>query len=561
MIRPHSPTENPAEKPAHSGDGKVGGVYLSPWELDQEWQDAPPARKKKRRTREEKQAEAEAEQEPPAPPPPPQPAPAPPPQKVRQVKTELRPDELPTARAQPAPQAQPQHKHSAAEFKTSRTMTPLPPKEKVRQALKDEIEREASWGTLIILSMALLGFVFIAWVFVQDQDPGFDEDLLFRPLPDQTTVIRTPEKIRRFLGSLVPPEDVPRGMPPWQWSTPILSKIVQANGAALDNLRDLLEDADWHPGHASWNAEDLGSDPRWNQALVLKQVEAAYLSRRMQEEQAFTAAVDLAEIGWRLEQIQAWPSFYVRSLEAHARAAQTLADLLRQTKLPETTLSQFQRQFTATQPGTTVLGNAMNAFYVHEKKLILGAQSGENLDTMPGGAQLRRPGRLFFKPNETVALFATALRQLKDEAKAPLAQTSEVRLKNAPTSESSLQPNAEGQAYFMRRMKTYAAMPAMLGLARARGNMVITLFAIRRCIAERKTIPTSLEQLRGFGYLSDIPLDPYTGAPIQYSAPRGLLWSVGNDLKSANGVLTEPPMNDPAEPTAQVGIGVAAAVR
>ena len=203
----------------------------------------------------------------------------------------------------------------------------------------------------------------------------------------------------------------------------------------------------------------------------------------------------------------------------------------------------------------------MNAFYVHEKKLILGPQSGENLDTMPGGAQLRRPGRLFFKPNETVGLFATAFRQLRDESKSPLALTSDVRLKNAPASESSFQPNAEGQRYFASRMRTYTPLPALLGLARARGNLVITLFAIRRCLAEKKTVPATLDQLRAFGYVSELPVDPYSGAPLHYDLTRGLLWSVGNDLKSAQGDATEPPMKDAAEPTVETGVGVAAAVR
>jgi transcriptional regulator with XRE-family HTH domain len=88
--------------------------------------------------------------------------------------------------------------------------------------------------------------------------------------------------------------------------------------------------------------------------------------------------------------------------------AQTLADLLRQTKLSESTLRQFQRQFNVCQPDVETLERAMNAFYVHEKKLMLGPKSGELLDTMPGGVQLKRPGRLFFKPNETLQHFAAA---------------------------------------------------------------------------------------------------------------------------------------------------------
>jgi hypothetical protein len=76
-------------------------------------------------------------------------------------------------------------------------------------------------------------------------------------------------KLRKFLDSLVPIENAALyGKPPWLWDTPTLSRIVQANGTALDNLRDLLEDADWHPAHAAWHASDLCDDPRWHQAML-----------------------------------------------------------------------------------------------------------------------------------------------------------------------------------------------------------------------------------------------------------------------------------------------------
>jgi len=517
MIRPHSLTETPAEKPAHSGEG---GVWASPWELDHEWQDAPPGRKHSAKEKK------------------PQPVAVPNRQEEAPANDEEEPRHPPEPRARQRPQPAQSRPH-------------LPP------------AQGTSWASLVILSMGLLAFVFIAWVYLQDdENPGFDEDLVMKKLVDQAVVIRTPEKLKRFLDSLAPFDNASfHGRPPWLWDTPTLSRIVQSNGAALDNLRDLLEDADWHPGHAAWHAEDVCGDPRWHQALLLKQVEVAYLSRRMQEEEAFTAAIDLAEIGWRLEQIHAWPSCYQRSLEAQTRATQTLADLLRQTKLSEATLRQYQRQFSLCQPSVELLEVALRAFYVHEKKLILGPKSGEALDTMPGGTQLQRPGRLFFKPNETVRLFATAFRQMTNEVKAPTAHISEVRLANAREDDGALQPNAEGQNYFRQRMKTYTPLPAFLGLARARGNLIITLFAIRRCIAERRTLPASLDQLREFRYLLDVPVDPYTGAPLQYNLTRGLVASAGNDLKPTGGAPTEPPMNDPTEPTVEIGVAVATAVK
>lgn len=521
MIRPHTPSETPADKPAHSGQS--GGVWASPWELDHDWEDAPPP--KKRRLMQEDETEA-------------------PPPRAPETKTK--------AVVQPMLTSRP-----AQEAAVPNVVPPLRQVNAPRLS-RASAEREASWSTLVILSMGLLAFVFIVWLYLDDPVQGADEDLLLRRPVDQAQTIQTPEKLRKFLESIVPFESTALyGKPPWLWDTPTLARIVQSNGAALDNLRDLLEDADWHPAHATWHITDPCGDPRWHQALRLKQAEAAYLSRRMQEEGAFTAAIDLAELGWRLEQIWAWPSCYERSLEAQTFAAQTLADLLRQTKLPESTLRQFQRQFNVCQPRVEMLAGAMNAFYVHEKKLILGPKSGELLDTMPGGVQLKRPGRLFFKPNETLQHFAAAFRQLKDEVKAPLAHTSEVRLKDAPTSEGAYQPNSSGRVYFNQRSKPYTRLPAFLGLVRARGNLIITLFAVRRCIAEKKTLPATLEQLRAFNYLLDVPVDPYTGAPLQYNLAHGLIWSVGNDLKSVSGMPTEPPMNDATEPTVEIGIAVA----
>jgi hypothetical protein len=538
MIRPHSPKETPADRTAHSGEG--GGAWTSPWGLDHEWQDAPPAKKKR---------EILEEPEPPLPPkkqaePPPRSSPAP-----------SSPPPKPRVTPEPVIQEKPPPQTSTHDAPSSRNAASI-------RRPSVHVERDASWGTLTLLSMGLLLFVFIAWVYIQDEPPGFDEDLRPKRLVDQALTIRTPEKLKKLLASLTPIERTTgRGRPPWLWDTPTLSRIVQSNGVALDNLRDLLEDADWHANHSAWHAEDICADVRWHDALLLKQVEAAYLSRRQQEAEAFTAAIDLAEIGWRLEQMHAWPSCYQRSLEAQTLAAQTLGDLLRQTKLPEATLRQFQRQFSVCQPTREMLQTALNAFYIHEKKLILGPGSQEPLDTMPGGAQLRRPGRLFFKPNETVQLFATAFRQLRDDTKSPLAQTSDIRLKEMPGGEGSVQPNSEGRLYFIRHMKTYTPLPAQLDLVRTRGNLVVTLFAIRRCIAEKKTVPTSLEQLRSFNFLLDVPLDPYTGAPLQYDLARGVIWSVGNDLKTSGGKLTEPPMNDATEPTLEIGIAVAGAVK
>ena len=122
---------------------------------------------------------------------------------------------------------------------------------------------------------------------------------------------------------------------------------LAANSQALDNLKDLLEDADWHGRHDAWHLTDLGSHPNWAAAAKLKQVEAVYLNAQQKPEAALSAALDLAELARRLQDILAWPSFYFRSLETHERCALTLAELLPGMQADDETMASFQRQFEA----------------------------------------------------------------------------------------------------------------------------------------------------------------------------------------------------------------------
>jgi len=421
-----------------------------------------------------------------------------------------------------------------------------------------KLKRSKAWPALILLSGGLLIFLFIAWQYLDDVKDVVDDDLRPHRAMDQTPQISLPRKFSVLLSSAMPLNaSAAASTPPWLWETPTLARFVQSNRAALDNLRDLLEEADWHPAHSAWHAKDLGSDAAWRTLFLAKQAEAAYVARLGRKEEAFAAAIDLTELAWRLELIWAWPSFYSRALEAHELAAQTLAELLQNPRLPELLLRQYQRQYTAYQPARETLAEALGAFYFHEKKLLLGAESHEPADTMPGGAQLPRPGRFFFKPRTTVQLFAEQMRQLQMEARAPVANIGLVTVdERAQLRPQGWQPNAAGQSYFASRIAGYRALPAQFGLARARCSLIITLFAFHRYVAEKKTPPATLDQLRG-QYVLDIPIDPFSANPVLYDKNRGWLWSVGTDLKSQGGLPTSPPMRDEREPTVETGIRIA----
>lgn len=423
----------------------------------------------------------------------------------------------------------------------------------------DQLRPRTSWFGAIVLSLGLLGMTFLAWIYMQDSPPASDEDLRISLPVDQTPAITAPRRLLSFLDSVARLENRSLGQKtPSQWDTPALAQFVAANGVAYDNLRDLLEDAAWHPRHAAWHGTDLGVHPAWQDVSILLQAQAAYLMRRGDEEGAFTTAMDLAELGRRLQELWTWPSFQARSQELHTAAVQSMAELLQQTQLPSARLLAFQEEFTRCNPSDVVLQEALNAFYVHEKKMLLGASSGEPLDTMPGGVTQGRPGRLFFKVNQTLALFAGAFRELKTEVAAPPYATFSVtgeRLRHSRQSAPQFyQPNGTGEKYFSDRIDPYLRLPEIHSLARARHGLVLNLFAIRRYAADhQQRLPGSLEELKP-AYVAELPPDPFSGEPFHYDPKKGLLFSVGTNLITEGGKATQPPLADDREPTVQIGL-------
>ncbi len=414
------------------------------------------------------------------------------------------------------------------------------------------------------MSLAVLALTFVAWLYQSDARTVEDEDLRIAAPVDMTPVITSPGRLEVFLESVQPvPEEELMVKSPWDWETGVMARWLVENGQALDNLKDLLEDSDWHGRHASWHRSDLGHHRNWVAAAVLKQVEAAYMHRRGEHEAALAALLDLTELARRLQDVLAWPSFYFRSLEMHRRAAESLAELLPRCEAEETVMAAVQAQFEACEPlDSHVRGNVLPAFYLHEKKLLLGTQSGLPLDTMPEGVQRPRPRQLFFKTNETLNMMATTIRYLVRQVGQPGAATITLRdvWSGLPGVENvgRYQPNGAGVAYAAGQLKPYLDVPARQQLARTRHLLIVQLFAMRRFVRAEQGLPASLGDLSPH-YLRVQPRDPFTGEAFHYDATRGLIFSAGIDLQPQGGRPDLPPLADPGEPTVRIGVRTAAA--
>jgi hypothetical protein len=410
------------------------------------------------------------------------------------------------------------------------------------------------WRRMISFSLLVFTFTVVAFLYWQDDAPPDEVMLQVDHSRDDGEAPSTIGRMKVLLSSIVPVREAALAVkPPWNWETRELSQMLDANVSARDNLKDLLEDADWHPRNVAWYLEDLGGHPMWVTIAILKQAEAAYLMRRGEEEAAFAAAIDLAALSRSLQELHAWPSYYDRSLFLHEKSCQTLADLLRTSNLDPARLGGFQEEFVRCAPVDDLLRAQISASYLFEKKILLGSQSGEKPDTLPGGLVLRHPGRLFFKPNRTMRLFESTFLELRDQVgRSPWSGSGHVRDRVGHGQQRIGLPNSSGENYYAQRIDPYLNLPSKQIIAHARHSVITTQFAVRRFMIRDKRVPPKLLNLLP-DFLTELPVDPFSGEYLEYSDATGILSSVGTNFKRDDRKPSDPPLADATELAVEVG--------
>lgn len=411
------------------------------------------------------------------------------------------------------------------------------------------------WFNLLILSIGVFIFTVAAWIYWQDDRPPSEETLQLNRYADAVARPAAFERMRTVLTSVAPVQSANLvSVPASEWNVPELARTVEANGLARENLRDLLAEKDWHPRHRVWYEEDAGIHGAWTSLAILKQAEASYLMRRGEQDSAFAAALDLARLARSIQDLHAWPSYYDRSLQLFERACQSLVELLQTTTLNATELLKLQEQFAACAPSDEDLRAAMSDWYLFEKKLMLGPESMEPMDTLPGNIFYERPGRLFFKPQRTLALFIRSFHDLRDAAgKAPDARSSQVSARVSHIGRGLWLPNSKGEAYFSSRIVPYLGMPGRQSIAHAQHAVVLTLFAIRRYQVDFRRTPPKLLNLRP-NYLKEIPYDPFSTTDLlRFDIATRVISSVGTNYAPDPVALSSAPLADPREVAARVG--------
>ncbi|MEI6534397.1 MAG: hypothetical protein WCN98_03575, partial [Verrucomicrobiaceae bacterium] len=214
----------------------------------------------------------------------------------------------------------------------------------------NELRSGSGWRTprfYTLLLLMVLGFLALTLVYLKDESPPWDDDLVRPIFTQQSPDMSAPGRMKTMLAAAAKiSSDTPIANAPWEADIDQLGALLEKHGVVLDNLGDLLEEKpeEWEPRSMLWKIEDFGADSAWQNVIRLKEAEAVHLARRGQEEAAFLSATDLVVLGCLLERLDAWPSFMDRALEIHEHGTVMLARLLARTQLSAEKLGRLQEQ-------------------------------------------------------------------------------------------------------------------------------------------------------------------------------------------------------------------------
>ena len=154
------------------------------------------------------------------------------------------------------------------------------------------------------------------------------------------------------------------------------------------------------------------------------------------------------------------------------------------------------------------------------------------------GAVMRSP--YFFRPQATLRAVREKYRQAIRDAALPYAQADLAEESRFGQSAAQLlRPNSMGE--FFRRM---VIVPVHLTLEKkCRAESLLAgaklAAACNRFVRDQGRWPETLAELVP-EYLSAVPRDPFDGAPFRYSAEKGLVWAVGQNLADDGGSTQVP---------------------
>lgn len=333
-----------------------------------------------------------------------------------------------------------------------------------------------------------------------------------------------------------------------QWDQAVVDDALAKNAEALGYFADAAKKSSYQfPAYADpvnidpINFLSLGSVHTIGRLAALK---AVNLQKQGKEAEAFQQALTMTHVGTVIEHSRTPLVGFLVGRRIEALGSQTLQRLLTDTKLTSAVLVPYAAQI---QNSGTMSEDFSNAFKM-EHMFRIGyieeavQRNHPDIKNVVEEYQQAIPWRLwtprsyYFQPNKIISEWNDIDRSILAASTTPCAQQAPEIQPPAPYSTNMFRfwlrlyflPNAIGQLLHEVGFVSLGSARTVLCNDEALNSATRTLIALKAFSQDNGALPITLEQLVPT-YLPSLPIDPYDGKAIKYSAEKKIIYSVGSD--------------------------------
>lgn len=354
------------------------------------------------------------------------------------------------------------------------------------------------------------------------------------------------------------------------WDQAVVDNAITKNAEALGYFADAAKKQSYQfPGFAdpaNIGQAVYGYDSalsQWNisRTAVLYSLN---LQKQGKEQEAFQQALNILHVGKIIQQSQTPLMGYVVGSNLKILAMQTLQILLANTKLPKEQLTQYSAQV---QDSSTTVANLANAFKLehassirlfNEDNILNDPVVRDEYSYLRGIVYWRAwvPRSYYYQPNKIIKQWDEIDRAALAVATRPCPQIDQPLVPHSYKFTGYqlafwlrlyFLPNAIGQFYNELAFISTGSIWQKRCNEDALNSVTQTLITLKEFSQDNGALPVALTQLVPT-YLPAVPLDPYDGKAIKYSAEKKIIYSIGNDHVD-NGGSTGDDWQKMADPT------------
>ena len=415
--------------------------------------------------------------------------------------------------------------------------------------------------TCVILAILILGPLGIVLFLFQDEPPSPDDDLrpVRREVPDEANGFfaldlkegdvfwpEDDEKIASANDSF----DAAEARSMIERNSKVFEKVAQSLAALEFQVPAMTSYNDTLPYLLAWRL--LAFSLACRQRLLLEEGKL---------DEAMGVSLSLIQLGHRIQQAQGVVIHFLIGMAFKSMGIERAIQVIEKDPLAAGRLIRLAKELERLPAADEALRDALRQEYVCFASTIelmaQGKLSVDLLEIHPAGPELFLKIPFFLQPNTTKRLAGEFFRSLLSSISKPMAETVPwdfTRRYGAEGVGMWLRPNSVGRRGLLILLPSIQSTPNQLRIEGFQMSALRALVALKRFRIARERLPASLADLVP-DYLPDVPVDPFDGKPLRYSAEKRLIYSVGEDLKDSGGSEAEEfweALSDKKEPTLRI---------